>query len=182
MTCPTCHGTRYREEILQVLYREKSIADVLNMTARQVISFFRGYDAVQAKMKRLVDVGLDYVAIGQPATTLSSGEAQRLKLAAFLSSANRKKTLFILDEPSTGLHFADVVRLFDCFDALIADGHSLIVVEHNLQLIRAADYLIDLGPGAAGQGGRVVATGTPDEVAKVKESITGQVLREAKPV
>jgi excinuclease ABC subunit A len=176
MVCPTCRGTRYRDEILQVHYRDRSIADVLAMTVRQAYAFFRGHEAVQVKLKRLMDVGLDYVAIGQPATTLSSGEAQRLKLAAFLASAKRKKTLFILDEPSTGLHFADVVRLFDCFDALIADGHSLIVVEHNLQLIRAADYLIDIGPGAAEQGGRIVATGTPAEVAKVPQSITGQVL------
>lgn len=176
MLCPTCRGTRYRDEILQVHYRDRSIADVLAMTVRQAYAFFRGHEAVQIKLKRLMDVGLDYVAIGQPATTLSSGEAQRLKLAAFLASAKRKKTLFILDEPSTGLHFADVVRLFDCFDALIADGHSLIVVEHNLQLIRAADYLIDIGPGAAEQGGRIVATGTPAEVAKVPQSITGQVL------
>ncbi len=177
MVCPDCHGTRYREEVLQIRFRDQSVADVLGMTVRQAYSFFRGHDAVQARLKRLIDVGLEYVAIGQPATTLSSGEAQRLKLAAFLASTNRKKTLFILDEPSTGLHFADVVRLFDCFDALIADGHSLIVVEHNLQLIRAADYLIDLGPGAAEHGGRVVATGTPADVAKVSESITGQVLR-----
>lgn len=176
MVCPTCRGTRYRDEILQVHYRDRSIADVLAMTVRQAYAFFRGHEAVQVKLKRLMDVGLDYVAIGQPATTLSSGEAQRLKLAAFLASAKRKKTLFILDEPSTGLHFADVVRLFDCFDALIADGHSLIVVEHNLQLIRAADYLIDIGPGAAEQGGRIVATGTPAEVAQVPQSITGQVL------
>ncbi len=178
MQCPSCQGTRYREEILQVHYRDRSIADVLAMTVRQSYAFFRGHDQVQAKLKRLIDVGLEYVAIGQPATTLSSGEAQRLKLAAFLASANRRKTLFILDEPSTGLHFADVVRLFDCFDALIADGHSLIVVEHNLQLIRAADFLIDLGPGAAEHGGRVVATGTPTAVAAVTESITGQVLRD----
>jgi len=177
MVCPSCHGSRYRDEILQVRYRDKSIADVLTMTARQAYAFFRGHEAVGVRMKRLMDVGLDYVAIGQPATTLSSGEAQRLKLAAFLTTANRKRTLFILDEPSTGLHFADVVRLFDCFDALIADGHSLIIVEHNLQLIRAADYLIDLGPGAAGQGGKIVAKGTPSDVAKVLDSITGQVLR-----
>ena len=178
MQCPSCRGTRYREEILQVHYRDRSIADVLAMTVRQAYAFFRGHEQVQVKLKRLIDVGLEYVAIGQPATTLSSGEAQRLKLAAFLASAKRRKTLFILDEPSTGLHFADVVRLFDCFDALIADGHSLIVVEHNLQLIRAADFLIDLGPGAAENGGRVVATGTPTVVAEVSESITGQVLRQ----
>ncbi len=177
MQCPACSGTRFRDEILQVRYRDLSIAEVLAMTARQANAFFRGFEAVQVKLQRLLDVGLDYVAIGQPATTLSSGEAQRLKLAAFLASAKRRKTLFILDEPSTGLHFADIVRLYDCFDALIEAGHSLIVVEHNLQLIRAADYLIDLGPGAADDGGRIVAVGTPDQVADVLESVTGQVLR-----
>ncbi len=175
--CPACHGLRYRDEILQVKYRDLSIAEVLENNARQAIAFFRGCEAVQTRLQRLVDVGLDYVPIGQSATTLSSGEAQRLKLAAFLAKASRRKTLFILDEPSTGLHFADVVRLVDCFDALIADGHSLIVVEHNLPLIRAADYVIDLGPGAADEGGHIVAFGTPHEVAEAPNSITGRALR-----
>ena len=125
----------------------------------------------------MIDVGLEYIQLGQPATTLSSGEGQRLKLAAFLANASRRRTLFILDEPTTGLHFADIVRLVDCFDALLADGHSLIVVEHNAMLMQAADYLIDLGPGSADEGGHVVASGSPAEVAKVAESKTGQVLR-----
>lgn len=176
MRCPACHGTRYREEILQVRYRDRSIADVLGMTVRAAQTFFRGQAKVQERLQRLIAVGLDYVALGQSATTLSSGEAQRLKLAAYLTDSAQRPTLFILDEPTTGLHFADIVRLYDCLDALIAAGHSLIVVEHNPQLIRAADYLIDLGPGAADLGGRVVARGTPEQVAKVPESKTGQVL------
>ncbi len=177
MQCPVCRGTRYRDEVLKVRYRDRSIADVLNMTVREAYSFFRGYEKVQARLKRMIDVGLEYIKLGQPATTLSSGEGQRLKLAAFLASASRRRTLFILDEPTTGLHFADIVRLVDCFDALLADGHGLVVVEHNSMLMQAADYLIDLGPGAADEGGHVVAVGTPAEVAKVKYSQTGDVLR-----
>lgn len=176
MQCPACKGTRYRPEILQVTYRDRTIADVLKMTVRQAQSFFRGEAKLQAKLQRLIDVGLEYVGLGQAATTLSSGEAQRLKLAGFLASASRRRTLFILDEPTTGLHFADIVKLIDCFDALIAAGHSLLVVEHNLQLIRAADHLIDLGPGAADDGGTIVAEGTPDEISKNKQSKTGQAI------
>lgn len=176
--CPTCQGRRYRKEILAVTYRGKNIAEVLEMTVREAFAFFRGQPKVQARLKRLIDVGLDYVRLGQGANTLSSGEAQRLKLAGYLSSARRNRTLFLLDEPTTGLHFADVVTLLDCFDALLAVGHSLIVVEHNLQLMRAADYLIDLGPGPADRGGRVVAKGTPEEVAQCGESATGAFLAE----
>lgn len=177
MTCPTCRGTRYRDEILDVKFRDRNIAEVLAMTTRQAFGFFRGQTKVQARLKRLIDVGLEYIALGQAATTLSSGEGQRLKLAAFLASAKRKRTLFVLDEPTTGLHFADIVRLVDCFDALLMDGHALIVVEHNSLLMQAADYLIDLGPGAAANGGMVVACGTPAEVARVKKSRTGQILK-----
>jgi excinuclease ABC subunit A len=180
MQCPLCRGGRYRDEILQVQYRDRTIADVLEMTVREAYSFFRGYEKVQQRLKRMIDVGLEYIRLGQPATTLSSGEGQRLKLAAFLASASRRRTLFILDEPTTGLHFADIVRLVDCFDALLADGHALIVVEHNSMLMQAADYLIDLGPGAADEGGNVIAVGTPAEVAKVKKSQTGQVLRKSR--
>lgn len=147
------------------------------MTVREAFSFFRGHTKVQARLKRLIDVGLEYISLGQPATTLSSGEGQRLKLAAFLASAKRKRTLFILDEPTTGLHYADIVRLVDCFDALLADGHALIVVEHNALLMQAADHIIDLGPGAAESGGEVVASGTPRQIVKVKASQTGQVLK-----
>ena len=179
MQCPSCRGTRYRDDILEVRYRDRSIADVLEMSVGEARSFFRGYEIVQDRLKRMVDVGLDYIKLGQPATTLSSGEGQRLKLAAFLASAKRRRTLFILDEPTTGLHFADIVRLVDCFDALLSDGHALVVVEHNALLMQAADYLIDLGPGAAEHGGQVVAAGPPAEVARVTESKTGEVLRTA---
>ncbi|TWU35158.1 excinuclease ABC subunit UvrA [Novipirellula artificiosorum] len=176
MRCPSCQGSRFRDEILKVRYRDRTIDDVLNMTVREAASFFRGEGKVQERLKRLIDVGLEYITLGQPGTTLSSGEGQRLKLAAFLASASRRRTLFILDEPTTGLHFADIVRLVDCFDALLADGHSLIVVEHNAMLMQAADYLIDLGPGAAQNGGNVVATGTPAEVMNCEESVTGKML------
>ena len=176
MQCPTCQGSRYRDEILKVRYRDRSISDVLNMSVSEAYAFFRGCDKIQERLKKMIDVGLGYIKLGQPATTLSSGEAQRLKLAAFLATASKSKTLFILDEPTTGLHFADIIRLIDCFDALIADGHSLLVVEHNALLMQAADYIIDLGPGAAEDGGSVVAHGTPDQVANVQESLTGQVL------
>ena len=148
------------------------------MLFRSAFSFFRGQPKVQHKLKQLLDVGLDYLRLGQPANTLSAGEAQRLKLASYLSSAGRTRTLFILDEPTTGLHFADIVQLLDCFDALLDVGHSLVIVEHNVQLMKAADYLIDLGPGAADQGGTVVCHGTPEKVANCTPSHTGRILRE----
>ncbi len=150
-------------------YRGRNIADVLDMTVREAFTFFRGSTKVQARLKRLIDVGLDYLRLGQPANTLSGGEAQRLKLAGYMSAAKRSRTLFILDEPTTGLHFADVVQLLDCFEALLAVGHSLIVVEHNLQMMKAADYIIDLGPGAADEGGRIVSQGTPEFIARQEQ-------------
>ncbi len=176
MKCPQCHGTRYQREILEITYRGKNIAEVLDMTVREAFAFFRGRPKVQTRLKRLIDVGLDYIKLGQPANTLSGGELQRLKLAAHLSQARKGHSLFLLDEPTTGLHFADIVQLLDCFDALIDTGHSLIVVEHNLQMIRAADYVIDLGPGAADEGGQIVVEGTPEQIAECKESLTGQYL------
>jgi excinuclease ABC subunit A len=179
MRCTQCNGTRYRSEILNVTYRGLNIAEVLELTVREAFAFFRGYPKAQSRLKQLISVGLDYLRLGQPANTLSGGEAQRLKLAAYLSSARRGRTLFILDEPTTGLHFADVVQLLDCFDALLAMGHSLIVVEHNVQLMKAADYVIDLGPDAAEAGGRVVATGTPEMVSRTSGSITGAFLAQA---
>jgi len=178
MRCPQCGGTRYRSEILEITYRGRNIAEVLEMTVREAFTFFRGRPKVQARLKRLIDVGLDYVRLGQPANTLSGGEAQRLKLAGYMSSAKRGRSLFILDEPTTGLHYADIVQLLDCFDALVSVGHSLIVVEHNLQMMKAADYIIDLGPGAAEEGGRVVVQGTPEMVAHHPESVTGRFLAE----
>ncbi len=183
MKCSQCNGRRYRDDILDVTYRGRNIAEVLEMTVREAFTFFRGRPKVQARLKRLIDVGLDYIRLGQPANTLSGGEAQRLKLAGYMSTAKRGRCLFLLDEPTTGLHFSDIVQLLDCFDALLAVGHSLIVVEHNLQMIKAADYIIDLGPGAADEGGRVVVQGTPEMVTHNPDSVTGrylsQVLRQA---
>ncbi len=176
MRCPDCHGRRYRPPVLEVKYRGRNIAEVLEMTAREAFTFFRGQRKVQANLKHLLDVGLEYLRLGQPATTLSGGEAQRLKLAAQLAAKRRGRTLFVLDEPTTGLHFSDIVQLIDCFDALLEVGHSLVVVEHNLLLMKAADWIIDLGPGAADDGGRLVAAGTPEEVAACANSITGRVL------
>ncbi|MFK7769832.1 MAG: excinuclease ABC subunit UvrA [Mariniblastus sp.] len=176
--CDQCRGTRYRDEVLAVKYRGKSIAEALDLTVREAFSFFRGQPKVQAKLKSLIDVGLDYVRLGQSATTLSSGEAQRLKLGHYLNASKSKRALFVLDEPTTGLHMSDVTRLLDCFEALLSVGHSLVVVEHNLQLMKYADWIIDLGPGAAESGGQVVVAGPPEVVANCEESITGQYLKE----
>jgi len=174
--CEQCGGTRYRREIREVMYRGRNIADVLEMTVRQSFAFFRGKKKVQLKLKQLMDVGLDYLRLGQPANTLSAGEAQRLKLASHIVQSGRRRTLFLLDEPTTGLHFADIVQLLDCFDALLSVGHSLVIVEHNLQLMQAADYIIDLGPGASDAGGQVVVAGTPEHVAACPHSATGCLL------
>ena len=176
MKCGQCGGKRYRKEVLAVAYRGKNIAEVLDMTVREAFGFFRGQPKVQIKLKPLLDVGLDYLRIGQPANTLSAGESQRLKLAAHLASTGRKRTLFLFDEPTTGLHFTDVERLRACFEALLDVGHSLIVVEHNLQIIAAADHIMDLGPGAAEAGGSIVAEGTPEQLASRRDSATGQAL------
>ena len=175
--CDQCRGTRYRDEVLAVKYRGLSIAEVLELTVREAFLFFRGQPKVQAKLKSLIDIGLDYVRLGQSATTLSSGEAQRLKLGQYLNASKSKRALFILDEPTTGLHGSDVMRLLECFENLLAVGHSLIVVEHNLQLMMYADWIIDLGPGAAENGGEVVAQGTPEQVAQCDDSITGLHLK-----
>jgi excinuclease ABC subunit A len=179
MKCSDCNGRRYRPEVLKIQYRGRDISEVLELTVREAFTFFRGCPKVQARLKMLIDVGLDYLRLGQPANTLSGGEAQRMKLAGYMSAAKRNRTLFILDEPTTGLHFADVVQLLDCFDALLVVGHSLIVVEHNLQVLKAADWIIDLGPGAADEGGQIVVQGTPEYVAHSNESVTGRFLSAA---
>jgi excinuclease ABC subunit A len=176
MRCSECGGQRYRREVLEVKYRGVDIAEVLAMTAREAFTFFRGHKKIQSRLKHLIDVGLDYLRLGQPATTLSGGEAQRLKLATYLLAKRGGRTLFVLDEPTTGLHYSDITKLVDCFESLLDVGHSLVIVEHNLQLMKAADYIIDVGPGAAGDGGRVVAAGTPEEVAECAESVTGRHL------
>ncbi len=177
MICPECHGTRYQREILEVKYRGLTIAEVLGMTVREAFTFFRSQPRLQKRLQLLKDVGLAYLPLGQPATTLSGGESQRLKLAARLASGSRRRGLFLLDEPTTGLHAADVVKLLACFSTLLSVGHSLIVIEHNLDVIKAADHLIDLGPEAGDAGGEIVACGTPENVCAVRESITGRFLR-----
>lgn len=176
--CDQCMGTRYREEVLNVRYRDLNIAEVLALTVREAFLFFRGQPKVQNKLKSLIDVGLEYVPLGQPATTLSSGEAQRLKLASYLNKSKRKRVLFIMDEPTTGLHMQDVTRLLDCFDLLVTAGHSLVVIEHNLQLIKNADFVVDLGPGAGEDGGSVVVAGRPEDVAACDASVTGRFLKD----
>jgi excinuclease ABC subunit A len=177
VTCPDCGGTRYQRDILAVKVRGLSIAEVLDLTAREAFRFFRAHPAIERRLRLLLDVGLDYLRLGQPADTLSGGESQRLKLAGHLASSRRPRCLFLLDEPTTGLHPADVARLLDCFDRLLETGHSLIVVEHDLDVIKCADHVIDLGPGAGAEGGQVVAEGTPEEVAAASESQTGRWLR-----
>jgi len=177
MTCPECQGTRFRREVLDAKYRGLSIADVLDTTVGEAFTFFRTHPRIQKRLNFLKDVGLDYLPLGQPATTLSGGESQRMKLASFLASGTRSRTLFLIDEPTVGLHTADVAKLLTCFESLIGVGHSLIVVEHNLDVIRAADHVIDLGPGAGAAGGEVVATGTPEQIEESEASITAEFLR-----
>jgi excinuclease ABC subunit A len=176
MKCPECQGQRFRREVLDVKYRGYNIAEVLDLSVREAFTFFRGHRKILAKLKCLMEVGLDYLRLGQPANTLSGGEAQRLKMATYISSERRGRTLFVLDEPTTGLHFSDVLQLIDCFDSLVDMGHSLVVVDHNLLIMQAADWIIDLGPGAADEGGRVVATGTPEQLGSNSASITGKFL------
>lgn len=174
--CPVCGGKRYQAPILEILYRGLSIADALDLTAREAFSFFRGRPKIQQKLRNMIDAGLGYLKLGQPGNELSGGESQRLKLAAGLSAARKSASLFILDEPTSGLCSADVVKLASVFNDLVDSGASLIVVDHSPALMRAADYIIDLGPGAGDEGGQIVAEGTPEEVARVKESKTGRVL------
>lgn len=178
VTCEQCNGTRYREDVLSVRYRDRNIAQVLGMTVREAFPFFRGHPAVQSKLKALIDVGLEYIQLGQSANTLSSGESQRLKMAHYLNTAKNRRVLFIMDQPTTGLHPQDIIRLLDCFNSLISVGHSMIVVEHNLNFIKHADWIIDMGPGAADQGGKVVATGKPEEIALNSDSVTGRYLKD----
>ncbi|MFA6533707.1 MAG: excinuclease ABC subunit UvrA [Patescibacteria group bacterium] len=177
VTCEQCHGTRFNEETLQVKYREKNIAEILNLTVEEALAFFKNIPRIAGKLQTLVDVGLGYIKLGQSATTLSGGEAQRIKLTAELSKRDTGRTLYILDEPTTGLHFADIEKLLAVLNRLVDKGNTVIVIEHNLDVIKSADYLIDLGPEGGDRGGRVIARGTPEQVAKDKDSYTGKFLR-----
>jgi len=174
--CEVCKGKRYNRETLEVRYKGKNIADVLDMTVATALEFFKNIPAITRRLKTIHDVGLDYIKLGQPATTLSGGEAQRVKLAAELAKRSTGRTLYILDEPTTGLHFADIQKLLDVLNRLTDAGNTVIVIEHNLDVIKSADYIIDLGPEGGDAGGYVIAEGTPEEVAKVKNSYTGQFL------
>ena len=175
--CEVCKGKRYNRETLEIKYKGKSIYDVLEMTVEESLSFFSSLPKISRKLQTLQDVGLNYIKVGQPATTLSGGEAQRVKLATELSKRPTGRTIYILDEPTTGLHIADVHRLIDVLQKLVDSGNTVIVIEHNLDLIKTADYIIDLGPEGGDKGGTIVATGTPEAVAKVEESYTGQYLK-----
>ncbi len=178
VTCEVCKGQRYNRETLEILHKGKSIADVLNMTVDDAINFFEHIPLVKAKLQTLHDVGLHYVKLGQSATTLSGGEAQRVKLSRELSKRATGRTMYILDEPTTGLHFADVQRLLDVLDRLVEAGNTVLVIEHNIDVIKNADWIIDLGPEGGDRGGEIVAEGPPKEIAKSKRSYTGQVLQE----
>ena len=176
--CEACDGKRYNKETLEVRYKGKSIGDVLNLTINQAVEFFENLPHLQSKLKMLQDVGLGYIKIGQPCTTLSGGESQRIKLATELSKKDTGSTLYILDEPTTGLHFEDINILLGVLQKLVDKGNTVIVIEHNLDVIKVADYLIDMGPGGGKMGGSVVCTGTPEEVAQNKKSVTAPFLRE----
>ena len=175
--CEVCHGKRYNRETLEVKYKGKSIYDVLNMTVEEALHFFDHVPSIRRKMETLYDVGLSYIRLGQPSTELSGGEAQRIKLAAELSKRSTGKTIYILDEPTTGLHFADVHKLTEILHRLAADGNTVIVIEHNLDVIKTADYIIDMGPEGGDGGGTVIAQGTPEEVADCPRSYTGKYIR-----
>jgi len=175
--CDVCHGKRYNRETLEVRYKGKNIYDVLKMTVEEALGFFQNFPAIHRKIKTLYDVGLSYIELGQPATTLSGGEAQRVKLAAELSKRSTGKTIYVLDEPTTGLHFADVHKLIDILELLVEDGNTVVVIEHNLDVIKTADYIIDMGPEGGDAGGMIVAQGTPEEIAANPNSYTGKYLK-----
>jgi excinuclease ABC subunit A len=179
LECDDCKGTRFKKETREITYRGKNIVEVLDMTVDEAIEFLTNNNKIVSMLQVLSDVGLGYIKLGQPSTTLSGGEAQRVKLALHLSQQKKNQhTLFIFDEPTTGLHFDDIGKLLKCFQMLIENKNSVVIIEHNLDIIKCADYVIDLGPDAGDKGGTVVAVGTPEEVAKNEKSYTGKFLRE----
>jgi excinuclease ABC subunit A len=177
LVCEECKGTRFKPQVLDVRYRGKNINDVLSMTVREAMSFFRDTAKIANRLRVLDDVGLGYLRLGQSATTLSGGEAQRVKLASYLSKKTAARTLYIFDEPTTGLHFDDINKLLAAFRTLVEAGGSLLVIEHNLDVIKTADYIIDLGPEGGDKGGQLVATGTPEEIMRAPNSYTGRFLK-----
>ena len=179
--CEVCKGKRYNRETLEIKYKGKSIHDVLEMTVEEALGFFENLPKIRRKIQTLYDVGLGYVKLGQPATTLSGGEAQRVKLATELSKRATGRTIYVLDEPTTGLHTDDVRKLIEVLQALVDAGNSVVVIEHNLDVIKVADRIIDLGPEGGDRGGEIVACGTPEEVAACPHSYTGQYLKKMLP-
>ena len=175
--CEVCGGKRYNRETLEVKYKGKNIYEVLEMTVEEAMKFFENVPKIYSKVKTLYDVGLGYIKLGQPSTTLSGGEAQRIKLATELSKRSTGKTIYILDEPTTGLHFSDVHKLVKILHKLVEGGNTVVVIEHNLDVIKVADYIIDMGPDGGDRGGTVVVSGTPEEVAKHKSSYTAKYIR-----
>ena len=175
--CEVCKGKRYNRETLEVKYKDKNISDVLDMTVEEALEFFKNVPRIKNKIQTLADVGLGYIKLGQPSTTLSGGEAQRVKLATELSKKATGKTLYILDEPTTGLHIADVHKLVDILQRLVDTGNSIVVIEHNLDLIKTADYIIDLGPEGGEKGGQIIAVGSPEQIVKNEQSYTGKFLK-----
>ena len=175
--CEVCKGKRYNRETLEVKYKDKNIYDVLNMTVEEALTFFENVPSIKRKIQTLYDVGLSYIRLGQPSTELSGGEAQRIKLATELSKRSTGKTIYILDEPTTGLHFADVHKLVEILKRLSEGGNTVVVIEHNLDVIKTADYIIDIGPEGGDKGGTVVALGTPEEVAQSPVSYTGKYVK-----
>jgi excinuclease ABC subunit A len=177
VACEVCHGKRYNAETLEIHYRGKTVADVLNMTVEESLGFFENFPVIHRQLKALNDVGLGYVKLGQPSTQLSGGEAQRVKLATELGKNPTGHTLYVLDEPTTGLHFADINNLLNVLNRLADMGNTILVIEHNLDVIKCADWLIDMGPEGGDGGGKVVAEGTPEDVARVKASHTAEYLQ-----
>ena len=175
--CEVCHGKRYNRETLEVKYNGKNIYDVLDMTVEEAVKFFENVPSIRRKLETLNDVGLSYIKLGQPSTTLSGGEAQRIKLATELSKRSTGRTIYILDEPTTGLHFADVHKLTEILRRLAEGGNTVVVIEHNLDVIKTADYIIDVGPEGGARGGTIVACGTPEEIAENPNSYTGIYIR-----
>jgi excinuclease ABC subunit A len=177
--CSECQGKRYSKDVLEVHYQDKTIADILTMTVEEAFQFFRSVRPIADKLQVLRDVGLGYLALGQPATTLSGGEAQRVKLATELSRRATGRTLYILDEPTTGLHFEDIKRLLEVLNQLVDKGNTVVIIEHNIDVIKCADWLVDMGPEGGEHGGYIVAEGTPKDVAKNKKSVTGEWIKKA---
>ena len=177
VSCDTCNGKRYNRETQEILYKGKNISEILNMTVEDASDFFKNIPAIYSKIETLMAVGLSYIKLGQNATTLSGGEAQRIKLARELSKRSSGNTIYILDEPTTGLHFHDISLLLDVLHRLRDKGNTIVVIEHNLDVIKTADWIIDIGPEGGEGGGKIVGSGTPEDLAKNKHSFTGQYLR-----